>query len=166
MTSIKRGPIGERVLRLEDAPLLAGEGTFAADWQFPDTLHMRVVRSSVAHGDIRLIDTTIAADMPGVHAIWTAGDVADIPPIEFRATKYTGLEPYRQPVLATGRVRYVGEPIAIVFAEDDYTAEDAAALVSADIDESRPLPTQQWRRESSQTITIPKPRLLKRDMAI
>ena len=139
MTNIKRGPIGERVLRLEDAPLLAGKGTFAADWQLPDTLHMRVVRSSVAHGDIRLIDTTIAADMPGVHAIWTAGDVADIPPIEFRATKYTGLEPYRQPVLATGRVRYVGEPVAIVFAEDDYTAEDAAALVRADIDEKPPI---------------------------
>ena len=105
--------------------------------------------------------------MPGVHAIWTAGDVADIPPIEFRATKYTGLEPYRQPVLATGRVRYVGEPVAIVFAEDGYTAEDAAALVRADIDEEH----AHYRRNSGaggveQTITIPKRRLLKRDMAI
>ena len=135
MTEIKRGPIGERVLRLEDGPLLAGEGTFVADWSFPDTLHMRVVRSSVAHGDIRSIDTAAIADNPGVHAVWTAADVSDIPPIEFRATKYTGLEPYRQPVLATDRVRYVGEPIAVVFADDPYTAEDAANLVWADIDE-------------------------------
>ena len=45
---LKRGQIGERVLRLEDGPLLAGAGTFAADWSFPDTLHMRVVRASVA----------------------------------------------------------------------------------------------------------------------
>lgn len=135
MTEPKQGPIGERVLRLEDGPLLAGKGSFAADWAFPDTLHMRVVRSSIAHGDIRSIDTAIAADMPGVFAIWTADDVADIPPIEFRATKYMGLEPYRQPVLATGRVRYVGEPLAVVFAENPYTAEDAANLIWADIDE-------------------------------
>ena len=107
MTDLKKGPIGERVLRLEDGPLLAGEGTFAADWNFPDTLHMRVVRSSVAHGDIRSVDIAAAREAEGVFAVWTAADVADIPPIEFRATKYTGLEPYRQPVLAADRVRYV-----------------------------------------------------------
>ncbi|MGB0629064.1 MAG: xanthine dehydrogenase family protein molybdopterin-binding subunit [Alphaproteobacteria bacterium] len=135
MTEIKRGPIGERVLRLEDGPLLAGQATFAADWTFPDTLHMRVVRSSVAHGDVLSVDTAIAAEIPGVHAVWTAADVSDIPPIEFRATKYTGLEPYKQPVLAQARVRYVGEPVAVVFADNPYTAEDAANLIWADIDE-------------------------------
>ena len=135
MTEPKRGPIGERVLRLEDGPLLAGEGTFAADWEFPDTIHMRVVRSSVAHGDVRSIETSTAACMPGVYSVWTAEDVTDIPPIEFRATKYTGLDPYKQPVLANGRVRYVGEPLAVVFADDPYTAEDAANLIWAEIDE-------------------------------
>ena len=135
MTEAKRGPIGERVLRLEDGPLLAGEGTFAADWEFPDTIHMSVVRSSVAHGDVRSIETSAAAGMPGVYSIWTAEDVTDIPPIEFRATKYTGLDPYKQPVLANGRVRYVGEPLAVVFADDPYTAEDAANLIWAEIDE-------------------------------
>ena len=135
MTEAKRGPIGERVLRLEDGPLLAGEGTFAADWEFPDTIHMRVVRSSVAHGDVRSIETSAAAGMPGVYSVWTAEDVIDIPPIEFRATKYTGLDPYKQPVLANGRVRYVGEPLAVVFADDPYTAEDAANLIWAEIDE-------------------------------
>lgn len=135
MTEAKRGPIGERVLRLEDGPLLAGEGTFAADWEFPDTIHMRVVRSSVAHGDVRSIETSAAAGMPGVYSVWTAEDVTDIPPIEFRATKYTGLDPYKQPVLANGRVRYVGEPLAVVFADDPYTAEDADNLIWAEIDE-------------------------------
>ncbi|MBT6285703.1 MAG: xanthine dehydrogenase family protein [Rhodospirillaceae bacterium] len=132
---LKRGQIGERVLRLEDGPLLAGAGTFAADWSFPDTLHMRVVRASVAHGVITGIDTSAAEEMDGVIAVWTPADVADIPLIDFRATKYTGLDPYKQPVLARERVRYVGEPVAVVFADDPYTAEDAANLVFVDIDE-------------------------------
>ena len=133
--SLKRGPIGERVLRLEDAPLLAGKGTFAADWSFPDVLHMRVVRSNIAHGIIKGIDTSAADAIDGVVAIWTPADVADIPLIDFRATKYRGLEAYRQPVLARERVRYVGEPVAVVFAEDPYAAEDAANLVFLNIDE-------------------------------
>jgi aerobic carbon-monoxide dehydrogenase large subunit len=132
---LKRGAIGQRVLRLEDGPLLAGQGTFAADWSFPDMLHMRVVRSDVAHGTITGIDISAAMAIDGVIAVWTPDDVADIPDIDFRATKYTGLEPYKQPVLARGRVRYVGEPVAVVFAENSYVAEDAANLVFVDIDE-------------------------------
>ena len=58
-------------------------------------------------------------------------DVADIPPIDFRLSKIAGLDAYRQRVLATDRVRYVGEPVAVVFAEDPYLAEDAADLVAA-----------------------------------
>ena len=132
---LKRSPIGERVLRLEDGPLLAGQGRFAADWAFPDMLHMRVVRSNVAHGIITGIDTAAAMAVVGVIAVWTPDDVADIPDIDFRATKYTGLEPYKQPVLARGRVRYVGEPVAVVFAENSHIAEDAANLVFVEIDE-------------------------------
>ena len=133
MTELKRWPIGERVLRLEDGPLLAGEGKFSADWTFPDMLYMHVVRSSVACGAIRSIDTSAATSSAGVHTVWTAIDIPEIPPIEFRATKYKGLEPYRQPVLAEQRVRYVGEPVAVVFAEDPYIAEDAANRVLLDI---------------------------------
>lgn len=132
--TLRQGPIGERVLRKEDGPLLAGRGTFAADWSFEDTLHMRVVRSDTAHGVINGIDISAATALDGVVAVWTPDDVADIPDIDFRATKYTGLDPYKQPVLARGRVRYVGEPVAVVFAEDPYTAEDAANLVFADIE--------------------------------
>jgi aerobic carbon-monoxide dehydrogenase large subunit len=132
---LKRGPIGERVLRHEDGPLLAGQGTFAADWVYPDMLHMRVVRSDVAHGTIIGIDASAALAMDGVFAVWAPDDVADIPDIDFRATKYTGLEPYKQPVLARERVRYVGEPVAVVFADNPHIAEDAANLVFVEIDE-------------------------------
>ena len=66
--------------------------------------------------------------------MWTAADVADIPDIEFRMTEIGGLKPYRQPVLARHFVRYVGEPVAVVFATDPYIAEDAADLVLVDIE--------------------------------
>ena len=127
--------VGQRMPRLEDRPLVRGQGLFAADVNFPRQLTMRVVRSQIARGRIVAIDTDAARALPGVIAIWTAADVADIPPIPFRATKVRGLEPYCQPILATGHVRYAGEPIAVVFATDAYVAEDAADLVMAEIDD-------------------------------
>ena len=127
--------VGQPVTRLEDRPLVRGQGLFAADVTFPRQLTMRVVRSQVAHGRIVAIDTAEARALPGVVAVWTAQDVTDIPPIPFRATKVRGLEPYCQYILATDRVRYVGEPIAVVFAEDAYVAEDAADLVLSEIEE-------------------------------
>jgi len=127
--------VGRSVPRLEDRPLLTGRGLFAADVSFPQQLHMRVVRSNFAHGRLRSIDASAALAKPGVHAVWTAADVADIPPIDFRLTRIAGLEPYRQRLFATGRVRYVGEPVAAVFADDPYLAEDAAELVALDVEE-------------------------------
>jgi CO/xanthine dehydrogenase Mo-binding subunit len=129
--------IGRSVTRLEDPPLVAGKGCFAADVSFAGQWHMRVVRSPIAHGLIKGINTSAALEFPGVHAIWTAADVRQIPPIGFRLTSSASHEPYKQPILARERVRYVGEPIAAVFASDAYLAEDAADLVSIDID---PLP--------------------------
>ena len=76
--------------------------------------------------------------MAGVAAVWTGADVAAIPPIDFRQVRVPGLEPYRQPILAQEFVRYVGEPLAVVFAADPYLAEDAAELVFAEIDELEP----------------------------
>ena len=73
--------------------------------------------------------------MPMAASSWTAADVADIPPIDFRLTRIEGLEPYRQPILARDRVRYVGEPVAVVFATDPYIAEDAADLVTVQIED-------------------------------
>src|SRR5258706_5590540 len=127
--------VGRSVTRVEDLPLVTGRGRYAAGISFAHQLHMRVVRSSHAHGRIVAIDASAALSAPGCVAVWTATDVAHIPPIEFRATHIQGLEPYRQPVLARGRVRYVGEPVAVVFAEDAYQAEDAAELVTVEIEE-------------------------------
>jgi aerobic carbon-monoxide dehydrogenase large subunit len=139
MGSIKQNFVGRSVLRLEDRPLLTGNGRFAADISFPDQLHMRVVRSSHAHARIVAVRTAATAALSGVHAVWTSADVAHIPPIDFRLTKLVGLEPYRQRVLATDRVRYVGEPVAAVFADTPYVAEDAAELVELEVEELAPL---------------------------
>ncbi len=127
--------IGRSVPRLEDRPLVTGRGRFAADVAFPHMLHMRVVRSSHAHGRIVSIDSAAARALPEVAAVWTSSDVSDIPPIDFRLTRIEGLAPYRQPVLARQRVRYVGEPVAAVFATDAYLAEDAADLVRVEVEE-------------------------------
>jgi CO/xanthine dehydrogenase Mo-binding subunit len=129
--------VGRSVPRLEDRPLLTGQGRFAADISFPGQWIMRVVRSSVAHGKIKSIDATAALALSGVHAVWTSADVAQLPPIPFRLTGLKTLEPYRQPVLAKDAVRYVGEPVAVVFAENAYLAEDAADLVEVVVEQRR-----------------------------
>jgi carbon-monoxide dehydrogenase large subunit/6-hydroxypseudooxynicotine dehydrogenase subunit gamma len=131
--------IGASVTRLEDMPLVTGRGVFAADVSFEGQLHMRVVRSPVAHGRIVSVDVSEALAAPGVVAVWTIGDIADLPPIDFRDDRVEPLVPYRQPLLARGRVRYVGEPVAAVFAEDPYCAEDAAEQVALDIDALDPV---------------------------
>ena len=126
--------VGRSVPRLEDRPLLTGQGRFAADISFPGQWTMRVVRSPAAHGNIKSIDASAALKLPGVHAVWTHADVAQIPPIPFRLTGLKQLEPYRQLVLAKDVVRYVGEPVAAIFAENAYVAEDAAELVELSIE--------------------------------
>jgi carbon-monoxide dehydrogenase large subunit len=127
--------IGRSMPRLEDPPLVRGRGRFAGDISFPLQLHMRLVRSPLAHGRIVNIDAAAARAMPGVVAVWTSADIADVPPIDFREGRIERLEPYRQPVLATERVRYVGEPVAAVFAADPYIAEDAANVAAIEIEE-------------------------------
>ena len=131
--------IGERLRRLEDPPLVVGAGRFAADVDFPGQLHMRVVRSPVAHGILHGVDVAAARRAPGVVEVWTCRDTAEIPPIDFRMVAFAELTPYRQPVLAEARVRYVGEPVAVVFATDAYLAEDAADLVALDIEAVDPV---------------------------
>jgi aerobic carbon-monoxide dehydrogenase large subunit len=131
--------IGQSVARLEDPPLVTGRGQFAGDISFPHQLIMRVVRSAYANGRITSIDAAAARVLPGVFAVWTADDIADVPPVDFREGSIPALDPYRQPVLAKARVRYVGDPVAAIFAEDPYVAEDAADLVAVEIEELPPL---------------------------
>ena len=135
--------IGKSVPRLEDRPLVTGRGAYAADISFAHQLHMRVVRSAVAHGRIIAVETGAARALPGVVTVWTSSDVADIPPIDFRLSPIEGLAAYRQPILARDRVRYVGEPVAAVFATDAYVAEDAADLITLEIEELPPVLTAQ-----------------------
>lgn len=126
--------IGEPVKRLEDPVLLRGTGRFAADIRHDGQLHMRVVRSPVAHGRLNAVRAAAARALAGIVAVWTAADVADLPPIDFRLSALEEMKAYRQPVLARDRVRYVGEPLAVIFAESGYLAEDAAELVDIDIE--------------------------------
>ncbi|HEU0155076.1 MAG TPA: molybdopterin cofactor-binding domain-containing protein, partial [Stellaceae bacterium] len=88
---------------------------------------------------LRAVGTVAAAAAPGVVAVWTDADLADLPPIDFRDPAGEGLRPYRQPILARDRVRYVGEPVAAVFATDPNLAEDAAELASLEVEELAPL---------------------------
>jgi carbon-monoxide dehydrogenase large subunit len=127
--------IGASVPRIEDLPLVKGQGCFAGDVTFAHQLHMRIVRSAYAHGRLKAIDASEARSLPGVIAVWTAADVTEVPSIEFREGPNEKLAPFRQPVLAKDFVRYVGEPVAAVFANDAYDAEDAADLVQVDVDE-------------------------------
>ncbi len=126
------------MLRVEDLPLLTGAARFAADIRLDRETHMRVVRSPVPHGLIRSIDVSAAKAMPGVLAVWSASDI-DLGPIEFRMVAFAELLAYRQPVLARTHLRYVGEPVAIVVAEDAYVAEDAADAVHLDIESLEPV---------------------------
>lgn len=130
--------IGEPVTRLEDRPLLTGRARFVGDVNFAGQLHARIVRSPHARGRIVSIDTAAALATEGVVAVWTGEDLASVPNIPFRATAIKGLEPYTQPALALGHVRYVGEPVAVVIAEDAYLAEDAAELVMVEIELEEP----------------------------
>ena len=137
--------VGQSIPRLEDDRLLRGTGRFVDDVDVPGQLWARVVRSQLAHARIVSIDTTAAQAMPGVVAVLTGEDVADVEPIPLRL-EWPGyeLEPFLQPVLARDRVRYVGEPVAVVVAQTQYGAEDAAELVDVDLD---PLPVVLDARE-------------------
>ena len=135
--------VGERMPRKEDARLLTGRGVFVDDVVLPGMLHAAFVRSAVARGRICSIDTTAARALPGVRAIFTAEDLMrfDIQMISF----FLIAPPPGPKVnpLAYGRVAHVGDPVALVIADDRYIAEDAAGLVAIDYDVEAPVVTMQ-----------------------
>jgi len=134
------GVIGARVERLEDPSLLRGNARFVDDIVLPNMLHAAFVRSPHGHAAIRAIEKKAALALSGVHAVLVRDDLV---PYMRNERLVVGLpsSSYKQdlnrPALAIGEVVYVGEPVAIVVAEDRYIAEDAAALVEVDYD---PLP--------------------------
>src|SRR5689334_3187524 len=130
--------LGQSVARLEDPPLLTGRGAFVGDIGFPHQLHMRIVRSLYANAALRSVEVAAARAAPGIVAVWTAADIAELPPIDFLDPAAEALRPYRQPLPAREQLRYVGEPVAAIFAPDPYLAEDGAELVSLEVDELAP----------------------------
>lgn len=129
--------VGESVPRLEDDRLLRGAGRFVDDVDLPNQLHLCVVRANVAHARIERIHVDAAAGADRVRLVITGKSIGDVPLIPLRLDFGVALDPFLQPALALGRVRYVGEPVAVVVAEDAYAAEDAARLVEVDYE---PLP--------------------------
>jgi len=130
--------IGQPVRRTEDPRLLTGRGTYVDDIAVLHMAHMAVVHASVANADITYIHTAAAEAAPGVLAVLTGGDVAadglgGIPPA-FMPEDMGGPPGFRTecPILADGRVRYVGERVAIVVAETPEAAAEAAELVTVD----------------------------------
>lgn len=122
----RNGPLGKAVARLEDAALLRGEGRYADDAAVPrGTLHAFILRSPEAHAVISSIDTAAALAQSGVRAVITGEDISKLSDPFLVALK----QPIDQWSLAVGRVRYVGEPIAVILAASRYEAEDAAELV-------------------------------------
>ena len=119
--------LGSRVLRMEDHRLLTAGGTYVADLRVPElagAAQVTFVRSPIAHALITGIDASVALGEPGVVAVLTGRDLGDL-------NGQAG-QPMPEPLLATGRVRFVGEPVAMVITDGRYQGEDAAELVSVD----------------------------------
>ena len=129
--------IGSRINRLEDEPLLRGEGRFVDDIALPDLLHVAFVRSPHPHALIKSIDRQMALDLPGVHAVLTLDDISKVM-TNRRMVRISNsgmpLDKAWLYALANGEVCYVGEPVVLVIAHSRYLAEDAAALVAVDYD--------------------------------
>src|ERR1700720_2530064 len=137
--------VGRSLLRREDRRLLTGQGQFIADLALPRMLHAVLVRSPVAHAHIRAVDLSHARSAPGVAIALNGADLLQLlPPVPEGQisvpSKWATAIPHKflnpqQPLLAHDKVRHVGEAIAIIAAETRDQAEDAAELVSWDLEE-------------------------------
>ncbi|HVX79080.1 MAG TPA: xanthine dehydrogenase family protein molybdopterin-binding subunit [Bradyrhizobium sp.] len=133
--------IGSPLDRIEDLRLLAGAGTYVGDLKPDDLLYAVILRSPIAHGRIRKIGATAARSLPGVASVITAAEIGEVPIIPVRQHGKPEGEPYRQPAIASEKVRYVGEPVAVIVASEQCIAEDAAELIELEIDELPALAT-------------------------
>ena len=126
---------GRRIPRVEDSRLLTGRGTFVDDIVRPGMLHACFVRSPFAHARINGIDATAALAMPGVHAVFTAADLNPDVREAWHAVAGRDVPDTPRPPLAEGEVKFVGDPVALVVADNRYLAEDAAELVDVDYEQ-------------------------------
>ncbi|HEV2590886.1 MAG TPA: molybdopterin cofactor-binding domain-containing protein, partial [Gaiellaceae bacterium] len=136
--------VGSSFTRTEDLRLITGAGEYVADVSRPGQLWARIVRSPVAHGTILEVDLSEARAYPGVVGAFSAADAPALAgtriPLRMEAGEESPVPLFGlQPIIAGDRVRYVGEPVAIVIATDPSTAESAAELVYVDIEELDPV---------------------------
>jgi len=137
--SPSREYIGKRVLRAEDIELLRGRGGFLADLPAPHAAEICMVRSTEAHAMVRAIRKERALASPGVIAILAAGDLDLVDDALPCVDMIPGTLDARHRVIARDRVRYVGQVVALVVAENRYLAEDAAALVEIEYESLPPV---------------------------
>ena len=128
------GQVGRSVPRLESRQKVTGRADYIHNLVLPRMLHAKVFRSTIAHGRIKSIDTTAAAAVEGVYRVITGEDIRTLVP-----EPYYGPAFHDQPVLALDKVRYVGEPVAVVLAEDPYVALEATQLIDADYEPLDPV---------------------------
>lgn len=135
------GPlVGRPVLRVEDARFVTGAGCYVGDFHRERTCHAAVVRSPVAHARLTAVHTRAALDLRGVVAVLTAADLGDLhAPIPIRLAPLPGFERFLQRPIARDRLRYAGERVALVLAEDRYVAEDAVERVTVDYELLNPV---------------------------
>src|SRR5205809_172694 len=122
--------VGRSLPRPESWLKVTGRAEYVHNLRLPGMLYGRIFRSSVAHGRIRRLDVSAAQAVGGVHRVVTADDLKEIVP-----DPYYGPAFHDQPVLAVDKVRYVGEPVAVVLAADPHVAEEAAHLIVAEYEE-------------------------------
>ncbi len=129
-TRMKGSGVGQRVTRKEDDRYLRGQGVFVADIRLAGMKDLAFVRSPVAHGRLRAVRKPAGFE----HAVFTAADLVGVSPIVANSG-LPGFKPSGQPALAEGKVRHVGEAIAVCLADSRAAAEDLAEAVEADIDD-------------------------------
>src|SRR5271154_704478 len=130
--------IGSPVERIEDLRFLRGRGEFVGDLHREGMLHAAILRSPIAHGRIRGVSATAARAIPGVRAVITAAQIGVVPTIPLRLLPLPGTERVLQPVIAADRVRFAGEPVAVVLADGAPLAEDGVGAIGLDIEELTP----------------------------
>jgi CO/xanthine dehydrogenase Mo-binding subunit len=126
--------VGRSVPRLESRDKVTGRAEYTHTMRLPGMLHAKLFRSTVAHGLIKSIDTSVARKVPGVLHVVTIDDVKKVIP-----DPYYGPAFHDQPILADKKVRFVGEPVAAVIASDPHAAEEAAQLITATYEELTPV---------------------------
>ena len=130
MKPMPAGQVGRSVPRLEGRQKVTGRAEYVHNLSLPGMLHIKVFRSTIAHGRIISIDTSQAKAVEGVYQVVTGEDIRKIIPVPYYGPAF-----HDQPVLALDKVRHVGEPVAVVLASDPHVAENAVRLITAEYEE-------------------------------